>query len=81
MSSCNFLIAESSLSKFLSKTKSMEKTQQWLEQLRAVFVLVMTSQPNTLRGGIIAEVLEKAVAVQDRVAREKVFKKKQSHGM
>ena len=71
---------ESSLSRFLTKTKSGERNRQWLDQLRSTFVQVMTSQSDSLRGGIIAEVLERAVMAQERMTEEKVFKKKAGQG-
>jgi len=65
---CYLFFIESPLSRFLTKTKSLE--------LRTTFVQVMTSQSDSLRGGIIAEVLEKAITAQERMVEERVFKKK-----
>ena len=73
-------ILESPLSRFLTKTKSVERNRQWLDQLRTTFVQVMTSQSDSLRGGIIAEVLEKAIMAQERMVEERIFKKKPGPG-
>ncbi|XP_076824206.1 protein broad-minded-like [Clavelina lepadiformis] len=67
---------DSPLSRFLMKTKSVDKNRQWLEQLQSTFVKLMTTQPGAFRGGIIPEVLEKVIHAQERMPEKRIFKRK-----
>jgi len=72
--------AESSLSRFLTKTKLNDKNRHWLDQLRSAFVKALVSSPSAIRGGVVVDILEKAIAAQERMPEERVFKKTSGQG-
>lgn len=61
------------ISRFLSKTKAADKNRSWLEQCRATFRKTMASGPTTLKGSVLADLLDKAVTAQGRMPEEKIF--------
>ena len=66
---------ENPLSRFFSKTKSMDRGRQWLSQLRTAFVSAIKQAPNLLKGSVLIETLEKASMALEKISEERVFPK------